>query len=66
MDHDGAAVSRAEFEANLIRKLTDTEFCEDIRLLIPGEIEYDPMTAADDVRNQLIARLPGQPWKGRG
>jgi len=66
MGHDGARVSRAEFEANLSEKLLDEAFLEDIRLLIPGEIDYDPVIAGGEVRDQLVARLPGRAWKGSG
>jgi predicted nucleotidyltransferase component of viral defense system len=64
MDHDGAAVSRAEFEANLAAKLASAVFLEDLRPLVPPEAEYDPVEAAEVVKDALIARLPGEPWKG--
>ena len=64
MDHDGATVSRAEFEANLAAKLASAVFLEDLRLLIPPEVEYDPAKAAEVVKDELITRLPGEPWKG--
>lgn len=64
MEHDGVAVSRAEFEANLAAKLASAVFLEDLRLLVPPEVEYDPAKAAAVVKNELIAKLPGEPWKG--
>ena len=64
MDHDGAAVSRAEFEANLAAKLGSAVFLEDLRPLIPPEVEYDPAKAAEVVKDELITRLPGEQWKG--
>lgn len=64
MYHDGAAVSRAEFEANLAAKLADEAFLEDLRPLVPPEFDYDPVKAARVIRKQLIAKLPGEPWKG--
>lgn len=64
MDHDGTTVSRAEFEANMAAKLTSDVFLEDIRLLIPADVVYDPVTAAEIVQDELIAKLPGEPWKG--
>ncbi len=66
MDHDGATASRAEFEANLAAKLRSAVFLEDIRLLIPVGFEYDPVTASEIVQDVLIAKLPGEPWKGAG
>ncbi len=41
-------------------------FLDDIWLLIPAGINYDPVSAATLVQDQLIARLPGKPWKGSG
>lgn len=64
MDHDGAVVSRAEFEANLAAKLASATFLEDLRLLVPPEAEYDPVKAAEVVKDELIAKLPGELWKG--
>jgi len=66
MDHDGAAVSRAEFEANLAAKLASAVFLEDLRLLISPEVDYDPAKAVEKVKDELITRLPGEPWKGPG
>jgi len=66
MDHEGATVSRAEFEANLTAKLKSVAFLEDIRLLIPADVVYDPVIAAEIVQNDLIAKLPGESWKGAG
>jgi len=65
-DIDLAAVSRAEFEANLAAKLASAAFLEDLRLLVPPEVEYDPVKAAELINEQLIAKLPGEPWKGPG
>lgn len=66
MDHDGVIVSRAEFEANLAAKLASALFLEDLRLLLAADVEYDPAKAAQVVKEELIAKLPGEPWKGAG
>ena len=66
MAHDGVTVSRAEFEASLAAKLESVAFVEDLRLLVPAEVEDDPVLAAQVVRGELIARLPGAPWGGGG
>ena len=66
LNHDGATVSRAEFEANLAAKLRSDVFLEDIQLLIPADVVYDPVAAAELVRDELIAKLSGEPWKGVG
>lgn len=62
--HDGATVSRAEFEANLSAKLKSDVFLEDIRPLISADLKFDPVDAADIVQTELISKLPGEPWKG--
>jgi predicted nucleotidyltransferase component of viral defense system len=66
MANEAAIVSRAEFEANLAAKLESNAFLEDIRLLVPVGVEYDPVAAAGIVKGELIARLPGESWKGTG
>ncbi len=60
MDHDNLTVSRAEFEANLAGKLRDNAFLEDLQLLLPADIEYDPQVAVAVVQEELIARMPGK------
>jgi predicted nucleotidyltransferase component of viral defense system len=60
MDHDNLTVSRAEFEANLAGKLRDDTFLEDLQLLLPADIEYDPRVAVAVVQEELIARMPGK------
>ncbi len=62
--HDDVTVSRAEFEANLAAKLSSAVFLEDLRILVPAEVEFDPAKAVQIVKNELIAKLPGRPWKG--
>lgn len=62
--NDGETVSRAEFEANLAAKLASADFLEDLRLLVPAELEYDPARAGQIVKDGLIAKLPGEPWRG--
>lgn len=65
MKHDRVTVSRAEYEANLTAKLQSKVFLEDIQLLVRADSEYDPIAAAEIVQNELIAKLPGEPWKGK-
>ncbi|MCP4006685.1 MAG: nucleotidyl transferase AbiEii/AbiGii toxin family protein, partial [bacterium] len=67
--NEGARVSRAEFEANLVRKLDDPDFLKDLQPLLASEASSDP--SASDALQQgravlqnLIAQLPGQAWKG--
>lgn len=64
MEHDGAVVSRAVYEGNLTAKLRSHAFLEDIRPLIPGDVEYDPVAAAAIVQMELVGRLSGEPRRG--
>ena len=64
MEHDGAKASRAQFDANLAGKLKDKAFLEDVQPLIPAGVDYDPLHAAALVQQELISKLPGDPWKG--
>jgi len=64
LEHDGATVSRAEFEANLHAKLQEKPFREDIVPLLPAGPEYDVSMAAATVHERLITKLRGDPWKG--
>ena len=57
-------MSRAQFEANLSRKLCDRSFLEDTQFLIPADVDFVPLVAARLVQAVLIARLPGDPWNG--
>lgn len=66
MYHGGTPVSRAEFEANLAAKLRSAQFVADIEPLLPTETTYDADVADAHVREHLIAKLRGDPWKGEG
>lgn len=64
LEHGGVKVSRAVYESNLAAKLNDEAFLGDMQFLLPVGVEYEPRTAALPVHEQLVARLPGSPWKG--
>ncbi len=57
-------MSRAEFEANLTAKLDDPEFISDLDPLLAPGTDWDMDQATRYVREQLLAQLPGEPWKG--
>jgi len=57
-------ISRAEFERNLFEKESDPAFLGDIRPLLATGISYDATVAMGLVRNELISRLIGEPWRG--
>ena len=58
MAHENAPVTRTDYEANLAAKLNDHTFLEDIRLLTPRDVKYDPAAAAALVREDLLSLLP--------
>jgi len=64
LDHDGLRVSRAEFEENLAAKLSDPTFVRDIEPLLAPRAVWDIDEAARYAREELLALLPGDAWKG--
>lgn len=66
MAHLGATVSRAQFEANFASKMQDSAFIEDIRPILSMDFAWDFQAAARLVAERLVAKLPGEPWKGPG
>jgi len=60
---EGGSVTRAEFELNLERKLTDSTFLSDLGPLIAPGIIWSPAEAADYIRRELLPLLPGRPPK---
>ena len=42
MEHEGHAISRAQFEQNLHGKQSDPEFMDDIAPLLSAAVDYDP------------------------
>lgn len=64
MAADGAAVTRAMFEANLAEKKVSAAFRHDVRPLLRDGDAYDVDAAFVRVASELVARLPGEPWKG--
>ena len=61
--HEGR-VSRAEFEANLTAKLSDSRFTEDVAPLLARYVPWSLDKAAGLVQSLLVSRLPGEPWRG--
>ena len=64
MEHAGHPVTRAVFEQNFAAKRGDPEFMGDIGPLLAAGYEWNPEAGAEAVSAKLIARLPGEPWKG--
>ena len=67
VEHEGASISRAEFESNLLEKLADPVFTEDMSpLLVLGEHPspaLHPQNAGGTVMDKVIALIPGEAWK---
>ncbi|MFY9346043.1 MAG: nucleotidyl transferase AbiEii/AbiGii toxin family protein [Planctomycetota bacterium] len=62
----GLRVTRAEFERNLAQKERMPEFHGDVLPLLPVGSTYEPTAALALVRQRLIERLPGKPWRAKG
>ena len=62
--HSGVSVTRAQFEENLVNKMQDDAFLEDVKPLLPTGVTYRAEIAYNLVSSRLISRLPGDPWKG--
>lgn len=64
MKHEGRTISRAEFDRNLFDKASNPAFLNDIRPLLSADVAYDAKEAMNLVREDLISRLTGEPWRG--
>lgn len=64
LKHGGLSVSRAQYEANMTQKLASADFRKDVMPLLRDESSYDIDKAYRLVHERLIARIPGEPWKG--
>jgi predicted nucleotidyltransferase component of viral defense system len=60
----GLRVSRAQFEENLHRKMSQPAFAEDIPPLVAPGMRWDIDACAEFVRAHLLPLLPGDAWKG--
>ncbi len=58
LGREGQRISRVEFEANLAAKMADGDFLADVRSLVSEGTEFDAAEAADQVREDFIARIP--------
>lgn len=59
-------VTRAQFEVNMASKMGDSTFLDDVPTLLRTGLAFDPAEAWSRVHDELITRLPGDPWKGEG
>ncbi len=65
MDFSDCKVSRAQFELNMSEKIKDPIFRDDISSLLVREKDFDIEQAYLDISSILLAKLPGEPWKGK-
>jgi hypothetical protein len=65
VEQDGHKISRAVFEQNMIEKLEDVAFIEDIGPLLIAGSDFDFREAAELLMSQLVSLIPGEPWHGR-
>ncbi|MEN9591661.1 MAG: hypothetical protein RJA21_113 [Gemmatimonadota bacterium] len=65
MRKGGQQITRAIFEENLAGKIHLPAFTDDIHVLLPPGATFDIVEGAKKVKRELIARLPGDPWKGK-
>lgn len=64
MTEEGRSVTRAQFEENLAGKRKQPDFRDDVGPLIRPGFSWDFEAAMDAVLENLVALLPGDPWKG--
>jgi len=64
MQQEGARITRAMFEQNLAAKKSDAIFTADMTPLLASGQTWSFEHAYDIVWRELVARLPGEPWKG--
>ena len=64
MTHEQHPVTRAQYEQNLHDKQSDPVFSGDIAPLLNASVTYDPAKALQLVRDVLVTRIPGEPWRG--
>lgn len=64
MEAGDTKVTRAMFEKNLIAKKSDAVFNADMTALLARGQTWNFESAFARVWNEIVARLPGEPWKG--
>ena len=65
LEHEGTKISRAQFAQNLARKLSDSNFCNDIKPLLRENDHWDINQASSLVRDSIFPHLLGDPGKGK-
>lgn len=65
MENENRKITRAQFEANLAEKFSDSDFGKDIKLMMTPEIHWNQNEAELRIIKEVIAFLPGEKWKGK-
>ena len=65
LGHENRRVSRAEFEASLAQKLGDPGFAADLGPLLAAGVQWDLAVASQWLAEEVVTRLPGEPWRRR-
>ncbi len=65
MNEEGHTVTRAQFDENLAGKRTQPDFRDDVQPILRPDFSWDFDSAMDTVLNNLVAQLPGDPWKSQ-
>ena len=65
MKQGGHQITRALFEENLASKIHLPAFTDDIPPLLPPGVTFDVGKGIERVLREMIARVPGEPWKGK-
>lgn len=63
--HGGNQITRALFEENLADKIHLPAFTDDIPPLLPPRVIFDIDNGIERVQQEMISRVPGEPWKGK-
>ena len=58
------AISKAQFEENLIQKMSSELFVKDMEPLLVSGLHWDIREAASLVNKKFLSLLPGEAWKG--
>lgn len=65
MEHGEHRISRAIYEQNMLEKRKDGQFTADIGPLLTTSEVWSFDQAFDWLMDQLLSRLPGEPWQGK-
>jgi len=65
MKKEGHPITRAIFEENLATKIHLPAFADDMPILLSPGATFDVAAGMERVQKEIVALLPGDPWKGK-